>query len=116
MILTLLALLFLKHYLVDFVFQTQQEIDNKGIYLDWRGIKHSLKHAVGTMLIFAFTSVAWIGVLILGIMDFVLHYHIDYVKMNYGTRDVATKRFWNELGADQLAHYLTYLLLIWMTI
>lgn len=116
MTLTLLALLFIKHYLVDFVFQTQQEIDNKGVYLDWRGAKHSLKHAVGTIIIFGFTGMSLIGVFILGMMDLILHYHIDYVKMRYGTTDVATKRFWNELGADQLAHYLTYLLLIWMTI
>lgn len=116
MILTVFALLFIKHYIVDFVLQTQEELDHKGIYLHWKGLKHSIKHGLGTMLVFAFLDVSWIGVIILGTMDFLIHYHIDYAKTKLGTKDMKQPRFWNEFGADQLVHYMTYLLLIWMTI
>jgi len=116
MILTLLGLLFIKHYIVDFVLQTQEEIKHKGTYFHWQGIKHSLKHGVGTMVVFGFAQISIIGIIILGLIDFVLHYNIDYVKVQYGVKDMTTPQFWNELGADQMAHYFTYLLLIWMTI
>lgn len=116
MILTVLALLFIKHYIVDFVLQTQEEITNKGKYLHWQGLKHSLKHGIGTMMVFGLLDITWIGVAILGTMDFVIHYHTDYVKMKLGTNDMTQPRFWHEFGADQLVHYMTYLLLIWMTI
>jgi hypothetical protein len=114
--LVVLALLFVKHWYVDFVNQTNEEIQHKGLYLDWRGVKHSLKHGLATMAIFAFMGDSVIGAVILGFLDFSLHYHIDWLKMNYGSKDITTPQFWNHLGLDQLAHYLVYLALIWLTV
>ena len=111
-----LALLFVKHWYIDFVNQTPEEVAHKGIYGDWRGIKHSVKHGLGTMVVFFFAD-PWIyGVVILGIIDAVVHYHIDWMKMNWGNRDITTPQFWNHLGLDQLAHYLTYLALVWIAL
>lgn len=106
-----LLLLFLKHYIVDFVMQTDEMVKGKGIYGNFNGILHSLQHAIGTLIVSVFTLVnplTWVAVTI---VDFVTHYHIDYIKMKYGCRDVTKPLFWNQLGLDQLAHYLTYL---WM--
>ena len=50
-ILAILALLQIKHWYVDFVIQTMDEVNGKGIYGNWQGIKHSLKHGVATMLV-----------------------------------------------------------------
>ena len=47
---------------------------------------------------------------ILGFLDGIIHYHIDWVKTNLA-RDYTTKdkEFWILHGADQGLHYLTYI-------
>lgn len=108
----LLILLFIKHYLIDFVYQSNDEITYKGDYLHWMGLRHSLKHGLFTGLIFVcFTD--WYIALSLGLIDFLIHYHIDYIKMKYGEVIMTRKRYWNHLGFDQLMHYITYLFLAW---
>lgn len=110
-ILLLLALLQIKHWYIDFVNQTNEEIASKSIYGDEIGIGHSLKHGVGTMLALVIVTGPqyMFFVVILGLLDFVVHYHIDWIKMNYGNRDITTNDFWNHFGLDQMAHQLTYL-------
>lgn len=106
-----LILLQIKHWYIDFVNQSDEEVAHKGVYLNWLGIKHSLKHGIATAIIFLL-FVEFEGALLLGFIDFVLHYHIDYCKMRYGNRDIKTKQFWAQLGLDQLAHQITYLGLV----
>lgn len=106
------ALLFIKHWYVDFVNQDMEEVNHKGIYFHWTGMKHSAKQGVATMIIFMLLGAE--SPFVLGMMDFLIHYHVDWAKMNYGNRDITTPQFWNHLGLDQLAHYMTYLLLVWM--
>jgi hypothetical protein len=107
----ILILLQIKHWYIDFVNQTDSEVAHKGVYLDWRGVQHSVKHGVATFLIlFLFAPVGW--AVFLAILDTVLHYHIDWLKMNKGNRDIRTKEFWNHLGMDQMAHQLGYLLIV----
>lgn len=106
----ILTLLFLKHFLVDFPLQTQRMIENKGRYGNLYGIQHSVYHAIGTTLILLFFIQPTIAIL-LGLLDGIIHYHIDYTKMRYGTKNMNTNRFWTELGLDQLLHSLTYLFL-----
>jgi hypothetical protein len=109
--LLILFLLQIKHWYFDFANQSADEIKYKGIYLDWRGITHSLKHAIATVaLFFLFTSVH--TAIILGLIDFLIHYHIDWIKIKWGTKDISTKLFWNQFGLDQLAHQTTYIVLI----
>lgn len=106
----LLSFLQLKHFLVDWVLQTQYQIDNKGKYLHPGGLSHSLQHGLFTATIFLFTSPQ--DSLIAGLLDFVLHYHIDWLKVNVSKGlTPADKRFWVLMGADQLAHQLTYIVL-----
>ena len=46
----MLLLFQFKHYYIDFVDQTMDEVNGKGIYGDWFGLRHSLKHAVATLI------------------------------------------------------------------
>ena len=46
-----LLLLFVKHYIIDFVMQTDEMVKGKGVYGNPKGILHSLQHAIGTLLI-----------------------------------------------------------------
>ena len=112
-ILLLVGLFVIKHFVVDFVLQTQKEIEHKGTYLDWRGVEHSVKHAAGTLLILLFVGAGFeFGLLYAG-LDLVVHYHIDWVKTN-ATRHLtpADHQFWVWLGFDQALHYLTYIVFI----
>lgn len=107
------ALLFIKHWYIDFVNQSMDEVHGKGIYGNWLGIRHSLKQGVATMAIFLFLGCGLLIAPFLGLLDFVIHYHTDWTKMNYGNRDITTPQFWNHLGLDQLVHYMTYLGLVY---
>jgi hypothetical protein len=113
-ILLVLFLLFVKHWYIDFVDQTQVEVENKGKYGKWLGVRHSLKHGIGTAIVFVILDIEVEFAVLLGIVDFVVHYHVDWIKMRFGNRDITTPAFWNQLGLDQLAHYTTYLALVWV--
>ena len=105
----ILVFLQLKHWYVDFVLQTDAQVKGKGIYGNIDGLKHSLQHGVFTTLVFSQFSAHY---LIIGLVDFVLHYHIDWIKVNYGNQDITCKKFWVDLGADQTMHQLCYLIYI----
>jgi hypothetical protein len=107
-----LALLFIKHWYIDFVNQSMDEVNTKGIYMHPVGMGHSFKHGIGTVLVFGVMDGSLVMAAIIGMVDAVAHYHIDWAKMNWGNRDINTPQFWNHLGLDQLAHSLTYLGLV----
>jgi hypothetical protein len=111
--LILLVLLQIKHWYVDFVNQSPEEVASKGNYGDFHGIMHSLKHGIGTLICVLMIVGPEFAVfaLALGVFDFVTHYHIDWAKMNYGNRDIQNPLFWNNLGLDQMAHQIVYLLI-----
>jgi hypothetical protein len=116
-ILTLFTLLILKHFIIDFPAQTPYQWMNKGTYGHPGGILHAGLHGIGTFAAFALYVVTpW--AIILGILDMVIHYHVDWLKMNinkkYGWKADTHPEFWIALGLDQLAHYLTYCFLIWL--
>ena len=111
-----LALLFVKHWYVDFVDQNDNEVKHKGIYGDFIGMGHSIKHGAATALVFLIVDPFHVSVVLLGLIDAAIHYHVDWAKMKFGNRDITTKAFWAQLGLDQLAHYMTYLFLVWLAV
>lgn len=118
-IFAILALLFIKHWYIDFVNQSMEEVNGKGIYGNAYGIMHSLKHGVATFAVFLIVGIVWPACVLLGFIDFLIHYHIDWAKININKRwnyTVENPKFWAWLGADQLAHSLTYLFLVWMVV
>lgn len=110
-IILILILLQIKHWYIDFVDQTEEEVKHKGIYLDWLGLKHSLKHALATFIIF-FIFISIEGAVIVALIDLIIHYHTDWIKMKFGNRDIKTKQFWAQLGLDQMVHQFTYIGLV----
>ena len=115
MVLCLLLGLFTKHFVVDFPLQVAYQYKNKGTYGHPGGILHAGLHAAGTYLVlywFAGPIVA----MFLALIDGLIHYHIDWAKMNLnkklGWGPTTHKQFWWLLGVDQFLHALTYIGLV----
>jgi hypothetical protein len=106
--LLLITLLLLKHFIIDFVFQTDDQVKSKGIYGNITGISHSFEHGAMTMFILSLFFSINLS-LIIGCIDMIIHYHIDWIKMKFGNRDITKSAFWMQLGLDQLMHQLTYI-------
>lgn len=108
MALWILTVLVVKHFVCDFPLQVPFMFLNKGKYGHPGGIIHAAVHGVGTLLVlFCFGLPSW-----LALIDFAIHYHVDWLKNQLNDRfalQPANKFFWWLLGADQLAHYLTYI-------
>jgi hypothetical protein len=114
--LLILTLLFTKHFVVDFPLQTKFQWSNKGTYGHPGGLLHSGLHGIGTYLCLMFFVPAI--ALFLALLDFVLHYHIDWAKMNLnkklGYGPTTHEQFWWLLGLDQFLHALTYILIVFL--
>lgn len=110
-----LLLLFIKHFICDFPLQMFPWMyKNKGIYGHPGGVIHAAIHAFGTWVIVLFFSIELASGLML--LDFFLHYHIDWAKMNinriYNLRPDNSEWFWVLLGFDQFLHAITYFLFL----
>ena len=118
--LLILAALQIKHYIADFWIQSYAQTIKKGIYWDPIGFSHTLDHVIGTLVALAvlmpFVSISPAMVLVCGVIDLIAHYHVDWLKVRLGCKDIAKPRFWREFGADQFAHQLTYLLFAYLLI
>lgn len=116
--LLLLFLLFtIKHFVVDFPLQGEFQWKNKGTYGHLGGILHALLHTVATFIILIFFVNIWWSFLF-SILDGLIHYHIDFLKMKInqitGWKADKDPEFWWLLGLDQFLHYLTYILIIFL--
>jgi hypothetical protein len=110
----LLTLLFLKHFIVDFPLQKPYQWQNKGTYGHMGGILHSGLHGIGTFLCL-FWFIEPVFAFIFASFDSLIHYHIDWAKMNLNKKfgyTPANEKFWWLLGLDQLLHSLTYILIV----
>ena len=108
----LLILLFAKHFVFDFCWQPPAMLEGKGIYGNLWGVLHSLLHSWGTgiaiAICFLFTILP-LWVFLLPLLDFGIHYNVDYVKAHFGPTNPAEPIYWFWLGMDQFMHYATYL-------
>jgi len=110
----------LKHFICDFLLQTDWMALTKGRpgKEGYRALfSHAGVHAIGTLIIaviFA-PSLWWLGPL-----DFIVHACVDRIKGVFTYKHGWTpsdKMFWWTLGADQEAHNFThfaYIVVIWM--
>lgn len=113
----LLTLLTIKHFICDFLYQPPYQWQNKGTYGHWGGIVHSGQHALATLFILFLTaSAAPLMAVGIALGEFVIHYHMDWFKMNYNKRKgwgpLTHNEFWVLLGVDQLVHSLTYIAIL----
>lgn len=116
-ILLLLLLLQIKHCYADFVIQTYAQTVHKGIYRDPVGISHTVDHVYTSLivlLIFCFFKVLDpLSIVFAAVVEGILHYHIDWIKVKYGNKDNRNPLHWAQFGYDQLAHQVTYIWMIW---
>ena len=110
-----LVLLEVKHVVFDFVLQTTYLYRNKGTYGHPAGFVHAGLHAVGSIpAVLIITKTAWLVVAILA-AEFVVHYHVDWSKQQIDKRygfTVNQSRYWIVFGVDQLAHQMTYVVIL----
>lgn len=115
-LIVILLLLQIKHLVIDWIWQTPYELANKGIYGHEGGQQHAVKHAFFSAVIF----MPWVHPVYsfaIFLIDFTLHYHIDWTKCWCIKRTGWTANnpeFWWLTGADQFLHQIGYLGLIWI--
>ena len=111
-VILLLVLLNLKHFLLDFAYQPPYQWHNKGTYGHLGGIVHAGQHSLATLVLLCFFTHP-VAALWLSFVEFFIHYHMDWFKMNYnkkkGWGPTTHNQFWILLGFDQLIHSLTYI-------
>lgn len=108
--LAIMLMLTVKHFIADFVIQTDWMIAEKGYYGKMGGIAHAAVHGFFTLVIL--TVFAPSVAVYYAFLDFVVHYHIDWAKMKIVQKysyTPADKQFWKWVGVDQMLHYLTYI-------
>ena len=109
--LALMVGLMTKHVIADYFLQYGWMIKDKGTYGAKGGLAHAGVHGVQTFAVLALFNTPLFFSLVLGALDAVIHYHIDYIKSNvwksrgYTSQD---QMFWVTHGVDQFAHFLTY--------
>lgn len=115
----LFTMFFLKHFVCDFPLQGPYQYLNKGTYGHFGGIVHSLIQVAGTALVIW----TWVPLSLLFkiiAFEFIVHYHIDWAKMNlnksFNLTPTNSEQFWWLVGFDQLLHYLTYSVIVWIII
>lgn len=112
-LITLMLLLQVKHFVIDFLLQTKYQWSNKETYGHSGGLIHALLHGIGTFLCIAIAILDIPSAIILSFADIVIHYHIDWAKMNINKKmtwgSTTHEQFWWLLGLDQLLHQVTYI-------
>lgn len=127
----ILGILVLKHFIVDALLQTKYQYSNKGKYGHFGGILHAALHGIGTFLVMSLCLIypPFYTCVVIGLLDFVIHYHIDWGKMNITknysamTQDVTgttclciyNNKFFIWCVADQCLHFATYIGLTHLT-
>tara|TARA_A100001015_G_C14511486_1_gene526800 strand:- start:74 stop:457 length:384 start_codon:yes stop_codon:yes gene_type:complete len=118
--LAIITWLMVKHSIADYFLQTSWMIEEKADYGKAGGLFHAGEHGVLSIIVLLFFINPFFAIL-LGLLDFILHYHIDWTKSNYLRgrfsfspipMDSDDPQYWWAMGLDQLAHYLTYALMV----
>ena len=105
----ILALLFFKHFLADFCWQSDRMLRDKGHFGRLGGLQHAGLHGALTYVILMhFLSMQ--ACIILAILDAIIHYVVDHAHRRITVRlNTESNAFWMWIGIDQFVHALTYL-------
>lgn len=110
----LISALLIKHMVADFVLQTPWMIVNKGQYGHAGGLAHAGIHSGLTLLVIIWVCAPLVAVTIL-VAEFIVHYHLDWGKEKVNQSFATTPEnglYWRTFGIDQLAHQLTYVVMV----
>jgi len=104
----ILFLFIIKHFICDFILQPPYMYLNKGKFAHPGGMAHATVHGTATAII----CYAYPTFLTAALIDGVVHYFIDWGKVNIakrmGWKPDNSEYYWYLLGLDQMLHYLTY--------
>jgi len=116
--LILISALLIKHFVADFYLQKPYHYLNKGTYGHAGGIAHAAHHVLLSLIVLIVIlpmSACW-WILLACAIEGVLHYHIDWSKVQvnkrYNLKPDNSEKYWWLLGLDQLLHQATYILMI----
>jgi hypothetical protein len=101
-----------KHFVCDFVLQSEYQVQRKYIYGHSAGLLHAGIHIVGSIpaLLILSAPLSLIVPCLLG--EFLIHYHVDWLKARFDNRRPGAEKdyaYWVVFGLDQLIHQATYL-------
>jgi hypothetical protein len=107
----ILALLFVKHFLADFCWQSDRMIRDKGHFGRLGGLQHAGLHGALTYVILMhFLNLQ--ACIMLAVFDAALHYTMDLVHRRATVRlSPDSDQFWLWIGVDQLVHAVVYLMI-----
>ena len=115
-VLLLLCLLQIKHMFADFFLQTPKMLSGRCNYVHSGRAQHAGVHVLGTILVLLPFAPPISFILIVGALEWVVHFHIDFGKARYSdSRQLtpAMASFWRAMGMDQALHQLTYVAMVW---
>ena len=118
-ILLLFALMQVKHLFADFYLQNMWMLTGRDRYLHLGRTAHAAIHSVFSVVIFAMFGTPMIWLLAIFVIEFVIHFHVDFWKARENVVKQLTPEdaaFWRAMGFDQALHHLTGIGLIWLWI
>lgn len=118
-------LLMVKHFVCDFALQGRfaKKTHDKHLLTSHLGHLHALDHGIGTSLVFLFVA-SWafaqghaifVTIILFGILDYVMHFLIDWLKNNFVVSNgwkQSDREFWILTSVDQSLHTLSYFLIV----
>lgn len=115
---------FVKHYICDFPLQTPYMLRKGKSGTEWIVplLSHALMHASFTAVILLIWKPQFV---VLAVLDLSLHFVIDRIKATYKLpegqwkpeeKGIYLTKYYAAFGKDQLAHYLTYALLVYLSV
>lgn len=115
-LLALMCLLQVKHMFADYFLQTRIMLDGRETYAHFGRFLHAGVHAIGSILVFLIIGTSFWFIAIVIVLEWIVHYHIDWLKGRYTAVQKLTPAdaaFWRAAGVDQAMHQLTYVVMIW---
>ncbi|MCV3273983.1 DUF3307 domain-containing protein [Roseobacter sp. WL0113] len=103
--------------LADYFLQSRAMLEGRGKYLHFGTFLHAGIHAAGSLVAFSLVGAPLGFVLPLVLAEWAVHFHIDWWKGRYTTREKLTPAdsgYWRASGIDQALHQLTYVGMIWL--
>ncbi|CAB4133654.1 Bacteriophage phiKZ, Orf197 [uncultured Caudovirales phage] len=111
----ILILLFIKHFLADFCWQSNRMLKDKGHFGRLGGFQHAGLHGALTYVIL----MHFLGIqacVMLAVFDAAIHYVVDWVNRRVTVRLTTNDNsYWIWFGIDQLLHHITYLFIAFTT-
>ena len=123
------TLFILKHTIADYFTQYSWMLKDKATYGAFGGLAHAGWHGILTtavvwhltglhwfiLIVWNITTFSLIPVILFGLLDSIIHYHVDYVKSNVWKSKNYTpdnQMYWVTHGTDQMLHLFTYVFII----